>query len=77
MGVGEYQSIDVVEPVLDVPQVGQDQIDTRLVVPGEEHPAVDDQEPAEVFENGHVAADFADPAQCGHPQRTIGQRLRR
>jgi hypothetical protein len=30
-----------------------------------------------MFENRHVAADFADPAQRGDPQTTSGQRTRR
>ncbi len=69
-----HQRLDVVEAVLDVPQVGQDQVDAGLVVAGEQHAAVDDQQPAEVLENGHVAADFADTAQRGHAQTARGQR---
>ena len=75
--VGQHQRLDVVEAVLDVPQVGQDQVDAGLVVAGEQHPAVDDQQPAEMLENGHVAADFADAAQRGDPQAAGGQRPRR
>ncbi len=72
--VREHQRLDVVEPVLDVPEVRQDQVDAGLVVGGEQHPAVDDQQPAQMLENGHVAADFADAAQRGDPQPTRGQR---
>ena len=43
---------------------------------GEQHAAVDDQQPAQMLENGHVAADFADPAQRGDPQTARGQRPR-
>ncbi len=75
--VGEHQRLDVVEPVFDVPQVRQDQIDAGLVVGGKHHPAVDDQQPAQVLENRHVAADFADAAQRGDPQPPGGQRARR
>ena len=75
--MGEHQRLDVVEPVFDVTKVGQDQVDAGLVVGGKHHPAVDDQQPAQVLENGHVAADFADAAERGHPQTTHGQRTRR
>jgi hypothetical protein len=66
--VREHQRLDVVEPVLDVAQVGQDEVDAGLVVAGEQHAAVDDQQPAQMLENRHVAADFTDPAECGDPQ---------
>ena len=75
--VGEHQRLDIVEPVLDVAQIRQDQVDARLVVRREQHPAVDDQQPAQMLENGHVAADFADAAQRGDPQTARGQRPRR
>ena len=71
--VGEHQRLDVVEAILDVAQVGQDQVDARFVVTGEQHAAVDDQQSAEMLENGHVAADFADAAEGRHPQATRGQ----
>ena len=74
VGVREHKRLDVVEPVFDVTQIRQDQIDARLVVGGKHHPAVDDQQPAQVLENRHVAADFADSAQRGHPQTTGGER---
>ena len=72
--VRQHQRLDVVEPVFDVTQIRQDQVDARLVVGGKHHPAVDDQQPAQMLENRHVAADFADSAQRGHPQTTCGQR---
>ncbi len=68
VGVGQHQRFDVVEPILDETQVGQDQVDAGLVVSREEHPAVDDQQPAQMLENRHVAADFADAAERGDPQ---------
>ena len=68
--VGEDQRLDVLEPVLDVPEVGQDEVDTGLVVAGEEHPAVDDEQSSQMLENRHVAADFTDAAESGDPQRT-------
>jgi hypothetical protein len=60
-----------------VTEVGQNQVDARFVVVREQHPAVDDQQSAEMLENGHVAADFADSAQRRDPQASRGQRPRR
>ena len=77
MRVGQHQRVDVVEPILDEAQVGQDQVDARFVVAGEQHSAVHDQQPAEMLENRHVAADFADAAQRGDPQTSGDQRSRR
>ena len=54
---------DVVEPVPDVVEVREDQVDAGLVVLGEEHAAVDDQQPAVVLEDRHVAADLAEAAE--------------
>jgi hypothetical protein len=71
--VREDQCLHLVEPVLDMAQVGQDQVDAGFVVRREQHAAVDDQQPAEVLENRHVPADFADPAQGGDPQAARGQ----
>ena len=63
VAVGEHQRLDVVEPVPDRVEVGQDQVDAGVVLLGEQHPAVDDQQPAVVLEDGHVAADLAEAAE--------------
>ena len=57
--------------------VGQDQVDSGLVMAGEQHPAVDDEQPAQVLENRHIATDFADPTERGDTQRTCGKWGRR
>ena len=72
--VGHHERIHLVETVLDVPQIGQDQVDAGFVVIGEQHATVDDEQSAEVLENGHVSADFVDTAERGHPQAFRGQR---
>ena len=74
--VGEDDGLDVVEPVLDEAEVGQDQVDAGLLGLGEQHAAVDDQQPAGVLEDGHVAADLAEPAERHDPQAALGQRRR-
>src|SRR5665811_303760 len=49
--VGEHDRLDIVQAILDVLEVGQDQVDSGVVVLGEENPAVNDQQPPCVFEN--------------------------
>ena len=44
VAVREHDADDVVEPVPDRLEVGQDQVDAGLVLLGEEHAAVDDEE---------------------------------
>ena len=65
VAVREHDADDVVEPVLDRLEVGQDQVDAGLVLLGEQHAAVDDEELAAVLEDGHVAADLAEAAERG------------
>ncbi|CAB4965729.1 unannotated protein [freshwater metagenome] len=43
VGVGENDRLDVVEAIAHVLEVGEDQVDTGLVVLGKQHPAVDDE----------------------------------
>src|SRR5665648_270735 len=61
--MGEHDRVDVVEPVGDVLEIRQDQVDARVVVLREEHSAVDDQQPPCVLDDGHVATDLAQTPQ--------------
>ena len=67
VAVGQHQRLDLVEAVSDRVEVGQDQVDARVVLLGEEHAAVDDQQPLVVLEDGHVATDLAEPAERDDP----------
>ena len=60
VAVREHDADDVVEPVLDRLEVGQDQVDAGLVLLGEEHAAVDDEE---------LAVDTRRRSCCGRPRR--------
>jgi hypothetical protein len=60
--VGEDDTDDVVEAVLDRREVGKDEVDTGLGLFGEEHTAVDDEKPPIELEDGHVATNFAESA---------------
>jgi hypothetical protein len=63
----------LVQAVADGREVGQDDVDAGLVLLGEQHPAVDDQQGAPVLEDGHVATDLAQPAQRHDPEAVLGQ----
>ena len=61
--VSQDQGDDVVDAVLDGGEVRKDEVDARLVLLGEEHTAVDDEQLAVQLEDGHVAADLAQATQ--------------
>ena len=63
VAVREHQRLDLVQTVLDVVEVRQNQIHARLLLLGEEHAAVDEQDVAVVFDHVHVAADLAQTAE--------------
>ena len=73
--VGEDHPDHLVEAITDRGEVGQDHVDAGLVLLGEQHPAVDDQQRALVLEHGHVATDLAQPAQ-GHDAEAVPGQLR-
>ncbi len=75
--VGEHHGLDVIEAVDDRPEVGQDQVDARLVLLREQHAAVDDQQSAVVLEDGHVATDLAEAAEGEDAQRPLRERRAR
>ena len=72
--VGEDEGDDVVEAVLDVGEVGQDEVDAGLVVLGKEDAAVDDEELAVHLVDGHVAPDLAEASQWHDPHRVLRDR---
>jgi hypothetical protein len=74
VAVGEHDRVDVVHAGLDRAEVRQDQVDARLLVLGEEHAAVDDEQAPAVLEHGHVPADFADPAECDDAEPAVRER---
>ena len=74
VAVGQDQGDDVVEAVLDVAEVGQDQVDAGLILLGEQNAAVDDEQLSVDLEDGHVAADLAQAPQGHDAHRTVGDR---
>ena len=68
---------DVVQPVGDRVEARQDQIHPRVVlVLGEQHSAVDDQQLAVVLQDRHVATDVAETAERDDAERSAGERGR-
>ncbi len=74
VAVREDDRLDLVEPVPDPGEVRQDHVDPGLVLLGEEHPAVDDEQLAVVLEDRHVAADLAEAAERDDAQGALRQR---
>jgi hypothetical protein len=73
VAVREHQRLDLAEPVPDRCEVGEDQVDAGVVVLGEEHAAVDDQQAPVVLEDGHVATDLAETTERDDPQTPLRQ----
>ena len=65
VAVGQHDSHDVLQAVLDVVEVGQDEVNAGLGLFGEEHATVDNEQFAVDLVDGHVTTDFAQAAQ-GH-----------
>ena len=59
---------DIVEPIAEIVQAREDEVDSGLVVLGEQHSAVDEQELPVELEAGHVSPDIAQSAQRNDPQ---------
>jgi hypothetical protein len=73
MAVGEDDRVDLVKPLPDPAEVGQDHVHARLVLLREQHPAVHYQESAAVLEHSHVAADLAEAAESDYAQGAVSE----
>ena len=65
---------DVLEAVPDRGEVRQDDVDAGLVLLGEQHAAVDDEQLAVQLEDRHVAADLPEPAERRDAHGAGGER---
>jgi len=70
VSVGENHCNDVIETVTNGFKVGQNQVDAWLSLLGEQHTAVNNQQLAIEFEDGHVATDFADSPERNNAERS-------
>jgi hypothetical protein len=76
VSVREHDAVDVVEAVPEGCEVREDQVDSGLFLFREKDAAVDDQQPAAVLDDRHVAADLAEAAERGDSQTAFDE-LRR
>jgi hypothetical protein len=71
VAVREDDRLDLVQAVPDPGEVGKDHVDPGLVLLGEEHAAVDDEETSLVLEDGHVPADLTEAAERDDAQAAL------
>ena len=75
VGVGDEERLDVGLALLQVGDVGDDEVDPEHLLVGEHQAAVDDDDVVAVLEHVHVLADLADPAERDDPERSVDGRL--
>ena len=63
----------IVEPVVEVAQRGEDEVDTGVVILREQHTTIHQGDLPVDLEGGHVATDVPEPSERDHPQRSWGQ----
>ena len=71
VGVGDEEGPDVGLALLEVGDVGDDEVDPEHLLVGEHQAAVDDDDVVAVLEHVHVLADFADAAERDDPEREV------
>ena len=71
VGVGDEERLDVSLALLEIGDVGHDQVDAEHLLVGEHQPAVDHDDFVAVFEDVHVLADLAHPAERDDAERRV------
>ena len=75
VAVGDDDRLDVVDPLAQVAEVGQHEVDAHHLGGREAQPAVHDDDPAVVLDDRHVLADLAQPPERQDAQRSpVAQR---
>ena len=69
VGVGDQERPDVGPALLEVGDVGDDQVDPEHLLVGEHQAAIDHDDVIAVLEDVHVLADLADPAERDDAKR--------
>ncbi len=72
VGVGDEERLDVGAALLEVGDVGDDEVDAEHLLVGEHEPAVDDDDVVAELEDVHVLADLAHPAERDDAERQVG-----
>ena len=69
--MGDEERLDVGAPVLEVGDVGDDEVDAEHLLVGEHQSAVDHDDLVAVLEHVHVLADLAHPAERDDSERLV------
>ena len=72
VGMGDQERLDVGAALLEVGDVGDDEVDAEHLLVGEHEPAVDDDDVVAVLEDVHVLADLPHPAERDDAERRLG-----
>ena len=70
VGVGDEERADLLAVLLEIRDVGDDEVDAEHLLVGEHEPAVDDDDVVAVLEEVHVLADLAHPAERDDAERS-------
>ena len=71
VGVGDEERPDLGAVLLEVGDVGDDEVDAEHLLVGEHEAAVDDDDVVAVLEHVHVLADLAHPAERDDAERRV------
>ena len=71
VGVGDEERLDLGAALLEIGDVGDDEVDAEHLLVGEHQPAVDDDDVVAVLEHVHVLADLAHPAERDDAERLV------
>ncbi len=72
--VRQEDAAEVAQPLQDVADVGNEQVDPALLFLGEFATRVEQDDVVAALDGRHVLADLADAAERDHPQRVIADR---
>ena len=71
VGMGDEERLDVGAALLEIGDVGDDEVDAEHLLVGEHQAAVDHDDLVAVFEDVHVLADLAYPAERDDAERLV------
>ena len=71
VGVGDEERPDLVAVLLEIGDVGDDEVDAEHLLVGEHEAAVDDDDVVAVLEDVHVLADLPHPAERDDAERRV------
>ncbi len=69
--MGDQERLDLGAALLEVGDVGDDEVDAEHLLVGEHQAAVDDDDVVAVLEHVHVLADLADAAERDDAERLV------